>query len=128
MAAIAGIEIWRRRKLPAMLIAVAIRSALELDFEESVFSFWDMTLGTLQACVSALQGIGAGSMILNSEFRWLPSIHGVAGRAFCTALTLGKLAVMRIRFVAVHALLEGERLFKIPAAVALDAVHRCVLA
>jgi len=33
VAAIAGIEVWRRRKLSCMLVAVAISAAFELDLK-----------------------------------------------------------------------------------------------
>ena len=42
--------------------------------------------------------------------------------------TLGELAFMRIGPVAIHALLECERLFEISVGVALSAIHAHVLA
>ena len=49
-------------------------------------------------------------------------LHVVAGGALAAVRTLGELAVVRIGLVAVHALLEGQRLFEIAAGVALGAI------
>lgn len=63
-------------------------------------------------------------MLLQRELRRFPSLHGVARRALGATRPLGELAIVGIRFVAVHARLESQRLLEISAAVALDAIHR----
>ena len=128
VAAIASVEVRCRGKLPRMLVGVAIGAALELNLEQCVFPFRDMTLSTFQARMPALQRIRAGGVFLHREGRRFPSLHGVAGGALYAARTLGKLAVMRIGLVTIHALLEYQRLLKVSVGVALGAIHGLVLA
>ena len=87
-----------------------------------------MALRALQARVPALQRIRARGMLLHRECRRLPSLHGVAGSALAAVGTLGKLAVVRIGLVAIHALLERQRLLEIAIGVALRAIDAGVLA
>ena len=61
-------------------------------------------------------------MVLDGKLRWFPAIHAVARGALRPARPFGELAIMRVRFVAVHALLKSERLLEISAAMALYAV------
>jgi hypothetical protein len=58
-------------------------------------------------------------MFLHREGRRLPSLNGVARSALTAVLSLGKLSAVRIRLVAVHALLKYERFFKVAVGVAL---------
>jgi hypothetical protein len=58
----------------------------------------------------------------------LPAVHGVAGGAFSAIRTPGKLAVVRIGLVAIHALLEYERLLEISIGMALGTIHAGVFA
>lgn len=50
----------------------------------------------------------------------------MASGALAAIRTLGKLSLVGIGLVAIGALREGNRLFEIPAAVALDAAHHGV--
>lgn len=86
-----------------------------------------MALRALQASVATLQGIRRGRMFLHREFRWLPALHGVTGRALSLIRALGKLAFVRIRLVAIHALGEHQRLLEVTVSMALSAVHARVL-
>ena len=128
MAAIASVKVRCRGKLPRMLVGVAIGAALELNLEQGVLPLWDMTLSTFQACMPTLQRIRAGGVFLHREGRRFPSLHGVAGGALYAARTLGKLAVMRIGLVTIHALLEYQRLLKVSVGVTLGAIDGLVLA
>lgn len=122
MTALAGIEVRRRRKLGRVLIGVAIGAMLKLDLEQRVFSLGNVTLLALQAGVAALQGIGAGGVFLRGESRRLPSVHGMAPGTLAAAGAPGELPVVGIGLVAIHALLEGQRLLEISASVALRAI------
>lgn len=77
VALAASVEIRCRRKLPGMLIIVAVGAVLEFDFEESVFPLGNVTLRALQLGMSSLQRIGGGRMVLHRELRWFPSIDAV---------------------------------------------------
>ena len=128
VAAVACVEVRSRGKLCSMLVGVTVGAALELNLEQRVLPFRDVALHTLQSRMLALQRIRAGGMLLHRKGRGLPSLHGVAGSALPAVRTLGKLPVVRIVLVAVHALLEHERLFEIAAGVALGAIDAGVLA
>lgn len=67
VAAITRVEIRRGRKLSRVTIGVAVGTVSELDFEESVFPFRGMALHTLQASMSALQGIRRRRVFLHCE-------------------------------------------------------------
>ena len=86
-----------------------------------------MALRALQASVATLQGIRRRRMFLNREIRGLPALHRVARRALSLIGALGKLALVRIRLVTVHALREYERFFEVAVRMTLSAVHSDVL-
>ena len=67
-------------------------------------------------------------MFLHSERRGPPAVYVVARGALPAIGTLGELSFMRVGPVAVHAFLEGERLFEVSVGVAQGAVHAGVLA
>ena len=128
MAAIAGVEVGRRHKLPSVLVRVAVGAARELDLENSVRALGDMALAALHPGVPTLQRIGAGGVFFHREGGRLPALHGMAGGALNSGGTLGKLAFMGIRRVTVRALAEAQRLLEIAVGVALLAPHGGVLA
>ena len=128
VAAIAGIEVWCRGKLPGMFVGVTVGAALELDPEERLFSFGNVALGALQARMTALQWIRAQSMLFHGERGGLPAVHRVARGTFSAVGTLRKLAAVRIGSVAIHALLEHEGLLEIAISVALGAIDAGMLA
>src|ERR1700757_3139385 len=96
-----------------MLVGVAVSTALELDLKKCVFPLRNMTLRAFQSRMPAPQRISARRMLLDGELRRPPSVHGMARAAFSTVGTFGKLAVVRIWLMAIHALLEGQRLLEI---------------
>ena len=124
MAARAVVEVRRLCELFGMLIAVAISAVLELHLEQSVLALRDVALRALQFGVASLQGIGRSGVVLHSKFRWLEAIHGMAGAALDSVGPFRELAVVRIRLMAIHALLESQRLFEIASDVAQRAFNR----
>lgn len=121
MAFLTLIEVWRRRKLGCVPIRVTVRTELELDLVEGVLAPRNMTLRAFQASVPALQRIRARRMFFDPELGGLESVNGVARRAFAAIGALGELAVVRIRLVAIRALIEGNGLLEIALSVALHA-------
>lgn len=121
VATIAAIYIWRARELPSVLIAVAIGAALKFDFENSAFSFRNMTLRAFKFGMPALQGVGGRSMILQSECGRLPSRYGVTRGTFAASRSLSELAIVWVGLMAGGAFLEREWLLEIAAAVTLNA-------
>jgi len=125
---ITGIEIGRGGKLSGMAVAMAIGAALELHFEKSVLSFREMTLHTLDTRMLALQWVGRGGMLLHREGGRPPSLHGMARSALSAIRALGKLALVRIRLMAVHTLGENQRLLEITIGMAFRAINTDVFA
>src|SRR5579862_4643351 len=66
-------------------------------------------------------------MLFHAKKRRFEAIHVVAGRAFAFIGALEELALVGI-LMAIRALLEGDRLFEIPAGVALITAHRGMFA
>lgn len=126
MTTLASIEIRRGGKLSGVPVGMAICAAIEFDFECCVLPFWDMALRTFQPSVATLQRIRRRRMFLHGEFRWLPALHRMTGRALSLVRTFGKLAFMSI-LVAVHAFCEYQRLLEVAVRVALTAVDTRVL-
>ncbi len=82
-----------------------------------------MALRAFQESVPALQRIRARRMFFDAELGWLESVNGVAGRAFTAVGALGKLATVRIRPMAIRALVEGNSFLEIALSVALHAFN-----
>jgi len=87
-----------------------------------------MALRAFQLGVSTLEGIGGRSVVFHGKLRRLPTLNTVTGRALSAIWPLGKLTVVRIGHVAIHALLEWERLLEVTAAMTLQAVDLGVFA
>ena len=128
VATIAGIEVRRADELACVLIGMTIRAFVELDFEQSVLPFRDVTLVACDARVAPLQRISTGGVLLHAERRRLPTLNGVAGETLAASVTLGKLAIMRIGLMAIRALAEHQRLFEVAVGMALRAIDGRVLA
>lgn len=128
VALLALIQVGCGGKLASMPVAVTVRAELELDLVESVFSLRSMTLHALQARVSGLQRVGGGRMFLDPELRRFPSVHGVTGRALASVGPLRELSSVRIGLVAIHALIEGDRLLEVALRMTLHAFHLRMLA
>lgn len=77
VASVAGVEVWGSGKLAGVLITVAIRTLLELHFEQCVPATGNMALRALHPGMSALQGVGSRGVILHRERRWFPAFDGV---------------------------------------------------
>jgi hypothetical protein len=123
VALVALVQIRGRGKLAGMTIAVTVGTELELDLVECVFSLRNVTLHALQARVPALQRIRGCRVILNAELRWFESFDGMTRRALPAVRSLCELAAVRIRLVAIHALIEGDSFLEITPSVALDTLH-----
>jgi len=67
MTAVAAIEVGRCGELTGMLVGVTIGAALELNLEQRVLSFGDVTLHAFQTRMSALQRIVDGGVFLQRE-------------------------------------------------------------
>lgn len=122
VAPFARIEVRRCRKLSRVPISVAIGAALKLDLKQRVLPFWDVALCALEPGMPSLQRIRAGSMLLHREGGGLPPIHRVTRSALPAARTFRELPFVRIGSVAVHTLLEYERLLEVPIRVAPRAI------
>lgn len=64
VTALTTIEVWGRGKLSRVFVGMAVGTVLKFDFEERVFALGNMASGTLHVCVSALEGIRSGGVIL----------------------------------------------------------------
>lgn len=122
VAPFTGVEVWRSRELPSVLVAVAVGAVCKLQFEQSVPALGNMTLRAGHRGVLRLQRIRRRGMIFYGEGGRLESIHRVAGRALAAVRAFCELAAMRVRLVAVHAFLKSQRLLEIAACMALRAL------
>lgn len=111
-----------------MLVFMAVVAALKLNFVKRVFAFRDMTLGAFDGEVLPFKRIGGCCVVFYGKRRRFETVHGVAGRALAGPGPLGKLAVMRIGLVAIHALGERNRLFEIASCMASRTIYVRVLA
>lgn len=127
VTAIAGIKVGRSRKLARVPVGVTIRATREFHLEQSVSPSRDVTFGAFQPCMAALQRIGRRSVLFYRKHGRLPSLYVVTRGALAAIGALGELSVVPVS-MAVHALLEGQRLLEIPARMALRAVDADVLA
>jgi len=128
MATIAGVKVRRGCELSGVLVAVTVRTAVELDFEKSVLPLRRVALCAFEAGMSALQGIRAQGVFLHREGGRLPSFDRMTGGALASVRALGELPVVRIGLVAIHALREDKRLLEVSTGMALGTVDRNVLA
>ena len=126
MTTLASIEIRRGGKLSRVPVAMAICAAIEFDFEQRVLAFRNMALRTFQTSVASLQRIRGGRMFLHREFRGLPALHCVTGRALPLVCPFCKLTYMCI-LMAIHAPGECQRLLEVAVRMALTAVDTRVL-
>ena len=126
MALLTTVEIRGGDELRLVLVCVAVKTATELDLVQRFFAAGNVALRALQSGVLALQGIGGRRMLGQPELRRLKPVHGVTGGALLTARALGELSLVLV-LVAIHTLLEGERLFEIALAMAGNTLHLLVL-
>ena len=121
MALVALVEVWRRRKLRGMPICVTVGTELKLDLVQRVLGLGNMALRALQAGVPALEWIRARRMFFDPELGGLEPVDGMAGRTFASIGTLGELAAVRIRSMAICAFAEGNLLLEITLSMTLHA-------
>jgi hypothetical protein len=120
---LAAIEVGRGGKLSGMFIPVAVRALLKLHLVDRGFALGNVTLRTLQRGMPALKRICGGGVFLQAEHCRLKAIDGVTGCAFAPSCALGELSPMRIRTVAVGALLKYQRSCEVSSGVALHTIH-----
>ena len=128
MTAVAGIEVRSGGELPGVPVAMTIRALRKLDLKQCVFALGNVALCAHQAGVTSLQRVSARRVLFERECRRLPSLDVVARSTVASIRTLGKLRVVRIRLVAIHALRELQRLFEVATGMALRTIDRGVLA
>lgn len=126
VAALAGIEVWRGRKLFGMLVLMAVGAMIEFQFENGVTAFRDVALLTPNLHVPSRQRVCRLGVVSNGECRRFPSLHRMTGRAFAAIRPFGELPFVRIGLVTIRAFLKRDRLFEISAAVAQNAPHGCM--
>ena len=106
-----------------MPVVVAVGTKLKLDLVECVLSLRRVTLTAFQAHVPALQRICSCRMFLDAKPGRLESVNRVTGGALAAVGSLRKLPAVRVRLMAIRALIEGDSLLEVTASVALNALH-----
>src|SRR5580700_9576597 len=127
VAAFALVVVGRGGELIVVGIFVAIAAGRKLYFVNRFLPRRDMALGALDLDVFALQGITRIVVFLHAEEGWLPAVQVVAFGAFAFLWAGLKLALVRIRLVAVVAVREWDLLFEIAVDVARHAGNLRVL-
>jgi hypothetical protein len=128
VAAFTSIEVRRSGKLPSMLLGVTIGATRERHLEARIGAFRNVALRAFELGMAALERIRRRRVVLDGKRGRFPAIYCMARCAFSVVRPLHELPVVRIRFVTVHALLEGKRLFEVTAAVALNTTYILMLA
>ena len=67
VTAVAAVEVRRCGELTGMLVGMTIGAALELNLEQGVLSFGDVTLHAFQTRMSALQRIVGGGVFFQRK-------------------------------------------------------------
>lgn len=130
MTRFATVLVGRTGELSFMNILVTVLALCLGDLEKSVFTLPTLRQVTLVASrrhVTAFEWIFCGCMILDSEGRRFPAIHGMTGGAFSTIGTSAELTFVRI-FVAIHALRKWNGRLEVAVGVAVAARDRFVFA
>jgi hypothetical protein len=127
VALLTAVEIRSSGELSLVFVFVAVEAAREFDFIKCFPAFRDMALRTLYRGVLGFQRVSGRGVLFDTEFRGFEALYRVAGGAFSTVCTLEELPLVLV-FMAIHTPLEGDRLFEITSAVALQAIDRLVLA
>lgn len=86
-----------------------------------------MAFAALDRDVFSLQRITGSIVFFHPKKRGLPALYGMALRALTFFRPPFKLAFVRIGFMAIRAIFERQRLFKIAVDMALCATDRRVL-
>ena len=123
VAVLATILIRRGSKLFVMRVLVAIHAGRKFHLVYSVLSRRGMAFLTSDSGVLSFERIMRGGVLLHSEFRRLPTVYGMAFGALAFAGSRLKLALMRIRGMAIRTLSECHRAFEITAGMTTAAIH-----
>src|SRR5258708_1150702 len=86
-----------------------------------------MALVAFNGNVFALQRVFGGVVLFHAEKRWLPSIHIMAFRALALLGPRFELALVRVRFMTIIAIIKRELPFEITLQMALSAADHGVL-
>ena len=125
VALLAAVQVGRRGELSLVLVFVAVPAARELDLVQRVSALGDVTLRALHGGVLGFERVSGRRVLFHAKFRRFESFHGVTRGAFPTISPLDELAFMLV-LMAIHALLEGDRLLEIAAPMALQAIDTLV--
>jgi len=128
MAILAAVLRRCRGELAVVGIFVAIGAGLKPDLVNGVLACRYVALGALHLGMPALQGVFRRVVFGHAKRRWLPTIHGMAFRAFALLGPRVELTLMRIGCVAVSARCEGNLFFEVSFEVTCGAGHGGVLA
>lgn len=110
---LALVEIRRTGELCLVFVLVAIGALREFNFVERRPACGDMTPLALHRRVLPLQRVRAHRVFFHGEDRRFEAFYSVAARALAAIGTLYKLAVMRIRLMAIRAPRMRHRFFEI---------------
>ncbi len=78
MAQLALIQIRHARKLPLMLILMAVRASRKLEPVQGVFALGNVATAALNLRMLELQGIGGTGVLFDAKSRRLETVDGVA--------------------------------------------------
>lgn len=117
----------RTRELVVMGILVAIQAGREFNLINRILACREMALIAFNRNVLPLERVLGCVMFLHAEQRRLPTIYCVAFCAFTLLWASHKLALVRIRFMAIHAIRKRDFLFEIVLRVAIHASDHGVL-
>jgi hypothetical protein len=126
VARLATVQQGRGCELSLVSVAVTIHALGELDAIKRCLTRGQMAFLAAYRRVLALQRVTGGFVLHQSKLGRLEAFHGMAPRALAGVGALQELAAVRIRTVAIAALLECDRLFEIAARVALLAAQQRV--
>ena len=115
-------------KLIVVRIFVAVRAQLEFHFIDGVFACGDVALGAFDLYMFALQRVLRGVVFFHAESGRLPAVYGVALGTFAFLRPRIKLALVRIRRMAILAIREGNLFFEVILDMASGASDGDVLA
>jgi hypothetical protein len=118
----------RTRELPLVLILVAVDAEWILDLESRLFASRQMTWRAIHFCMGKYQGKTCLCVIGNREGWRRPSLYRVTGLALTSVGPLRKLAIVRIRLVAITAEIMRNGSLEISLRVTLRATNLKVLA
>ena len=110
-------------KLFVVLIFVTIRASGKLNLIYGVFPSREVALVALHLDMLPLQRVLGGVVLFHAEERRLPSLHLMAFLALALPGPRGELALVRIRRMANHALVEGQLFLEVAVLMAIYAGH-----